>query len=108
MSQYVSDLNEIVGWSYEEAHEDYIGLWQVIDRAATKFADAATADKAVFDSIRALLARGLLAGNLTRQNTFVPWDQQQPDAVIARIQREWQELGHTPTIDDIAWFHLPR
>lgn len=62
----------------------------------------------VLDIARALLGRGLVVGNLMKDGGFAPWDEQQPDAVVNRIQQEWRELGHNPTIDDIAWFHLPR
>ena len=62
---------------------------------------------AVEQVVRALLERGLLAGNLTKSGGFSAWDQQQPNLVVDRIRQEWQQLGHDPTIDDIAWFYLP-
>ena len=30
-----------------------------------------------------------------------------PDAVMARIRREWKALGREPNLGDICWFNLP-
>ena len=62
----------------------------------------------VLGVVRALLEHGLLAGNLTKEGGFEPWDRQDSQTVINRIRREWRNLGRDPTIDEIAWFQLPR
>lgn len=108
MNQIRSSIDDDVNSFIKEAHDDYVGFWQILRRAKARLtnADAMTAE--VFDIVRALLERGLLAGNLTKDGGFEPWGNQQPDAVLSRVRQEWRDLGGEPTIDDIAWFHLPR
>jgi hypothetical protein len=93
---------------YNEAHDDYVGLWQIFRRTHNRLIESDVADTQTLEIVRALIARGLLAGNLTKDGGFEPWEEEQPDAVVNRVQREWRQLGRAPTIDDIAWFHLPR
>jgi hypothetical protein len=92
----------------KESEEDYVGLWQVVGAARDREATIASVEGEVLDMVRALLANGLLVGNLTREGGFTPWADQHPDAVTGRIHAEWQALGKDPSIDDICWFHLPR
>jgi hypothetical protein len=103
-----SSIESDVASFVREAAEDYIGLWQIVGAARDKTNKPDEVITGVLDIVRALLDRGLLAGNLKKEGGFEPWAQQQPDAVLSRIQEEWRALGHDPTIDDIAWFDLPR
>ena len=103
-----SSMTDEVNSFVKEAHEDCVGLWQVVRRAkrrATDEEDVKTLSRAMIES---LLERGLVAGNLTKEGGFQPWSGQDSKAVVNRIQQEWQDLGRDPTIDDIAWFRLSR
>jgi hypothetical protein len=91
-----------------EAGEDYVGLWQIAHRTAERNGANETAREQALDIVRMLLARGLRAGNLTSGGGFAPWPQQEPDLVIDRVRREWIALGRDPSINEIAWFGLPR
>jgi hypothetical protein len=100
----LSDLSQDAEDFYVEAHEDCVGLWQIVSRTAR---DGEAARERALSLVRMILTRGLRAGNLTENGAFAPWPQQEPDLVVGRIRREWIALGHDPTINDIAWFALP-
>lgn len=93
---------------YNEAKDDWVGLWEIVAAAKENFSMQEEVREGSFEIVRLLIARGLRAGNLTKEGGFVPWPQQDPDTVIDRIRREWTELGGDPTINDIAWFDMPR
>lgn len=92
---------------YDESQDDYIGLWQIVSRARDHSDSEKHKRDIAFGIIRLLLGRGLHVGNLVKTGGFASWNEQDPDFVIGRIGREWDQLGHDPTIDDIAWFWLP-
>ena len=92
----------------EEARDDYVGLWQIVHRAKKRATDENDVKAVTLAVIKGLLDRGLAAGNLTQEGGFQPWSGQDLKAVSNRIQQEWQDLGRNPTVDDIAWFQLPR
>ena len=92
----------------KEASDDYVGLWQIIRRARHHATNKSDIQYFTFAVVKGILDRQLAAGNLTKEGGFEPWRGQHPGEVINRIQQEWQELGHDPTIDDIAWFALAR
>ena len=105
--EVLSDVREDLDAFCDEAREDYLGLWQITMRANRLASSDERAREAAFADIRALLARGVRAGNLTGDGGFAAWADQRPDAVIERIRREWAALGRAPTVNEIAWFDLP-
>jgi hypothetical protein len=61
-----------------------------------------------FDMVRRMLARGFRAGpRFKPDGTLDPWPDQSPGSVIRRIEAKWNELGHDPVSEDIAWFERP-
>lgn len=107
MSSFGPQITNQINSFVIEAREDYVGLWQIFRRIKSEILNKEDVSFNVFEVVRGLLERGLLVGNLTKDGSFEAWNQQNPDLVISRINKEWQDLGRDPTIDDIAWFHLP-
>lgn len=102
-------------WIKEVSHEstfDYIDLYRVITAAN----DASDADprlsrmERTFALLRKLLARGFQAVDLAEGGKCVPWPDQNPDAIIRRIETEWRRIGITeePWVGAIFWFDLPK
>ena len=57
------------------------------------------------DMVRRMLARGFRAGSRFKPDgTLEPWPDQSPAFLISRIEAKWNELGHDPVSDNIAWF----
>jgi hypothetical protein len=92
---------------YREAYDDAIGLWEVETKVESRVSAGETVRQKTLAIVRLMLERGLYAGDLAKDGSFVPWPQQHPGLVIDRIRREWTELGHDPGIGDIVWFGLP-
>jgi hypothetical protein len=99
--------NEI-GDLLEEAQEDYIGLWQLSSLAREKFTSGEKSEEASLSLVKSLLQNGLLIGTLSKESHFTAWPDQEAEAVVGRIKREW--LGPSPKSDVNAsvWFSLPR
>jgi hypothetical protein len=58
-----------------------------------------------------LLKHGLLAGDSPVHNDcvhFQPWPNQDPEAVVALIRREWAQRPDFPSWGDGPWFAAPR
>ena len=90
-----------------EAKEDLVGLWEIARLVERETGPGELAREQTLAVVRALLARGLRAGDPPYSaGGYKPWANQVPAAVIERIRREWAVLGRTPNIPDIAWFEL--
>ncbi len=90
-----------------EARDDFVGLWEIVRQVERRTGPGDTAREQTLAVIRALLARGLRAGDPPYSAMgYRPWANQEPDAVIERVRREWLALGRAPNIADIAWFGL--
>jgi len=89
--------------------EDDVGLWEIIRFVewALPAASATEIKEKVFETVLALLKAGLIDAGLPVPEcpTFVfkSWNLQ-PEEAIERIHREWDQLGHKPTLGDIVWF----
>jgi hypothetical protein len=90
-----------------EAEYDEVGLWQIAKAVEGRLGINDDAREATLSIVRELLSLGMQAGDPPYSaHGYRPWPDQDPDAVIDRIRREWVALGRTPTIPDIAWFGL--
>ncbi len=87
--------------------EEQLGLWFAIAPIEDFYRgdDPASIKSKTLRVLRDLMKDGLIqAGVPTPDGAgFVPWDMP-ADAAIARIQKEWDALGHEPSIGDIVWF----
>lgn len=91
-----------------EAREDLVGLWEIAREVEEQTGPGEAAREQTLDLVRALLQRGLRAGDPPYlAGGYRPWPNQEPDIVIERIRREWLALGRMPNITDIVWFDLP-
>jgi hypothetical protein len=87
--------------------DDWIQTWEVASIAKFK-CGARTSDERRTTSIglirRALMDELLIAGEVTPDG-FHKWALT-PELAVARIEREWSELGREPTLGDICWFDI--
>ena len=90
-----------------ECYDDHVGLWAIIwvFREELQVADLGERRRMTMEIVRYMLGTGLVqAGFPTSDSTgFNPWDTS-PTETIARIESEWDKLGHEPNIGDIVWF----
>jgi hypothetical protein len=92
----------------EESREDYIGLWQLSSLAREKFSSSEKSEEVSLFLVKSLLQNGLLIGTLSKESHFTAWPNQEAEAVVGGIKREW--LGPSPKsdVDASVWFSLPR
>lgn len=107
MKNIRSNINNDIEEFVLEAQEDYIGFWQIFGVVKDRTNNFDIIRSEVFYIVETLLGRGFLAGDLKGGCGFEPWGQQEKGAVVSRILKEWQDLGHDPNIGDICWFDLP-
>lgn len=108
MANLEEEINDII----QDAKFDYTSLWSIIVGAN----DASDADprrsrvERTFDLLRRLLARGFQAVDLAEGGKCVSWPDQNPDAIVRRIETEWRRIGihEEPHIGAIFWFDLPK
>ena len=98
-------MHAIVDSLVADAHEDYIGLWQIVSHVSQQ--DKIKGDEVIraesLRVLRLLLKRGLVVGELKAGGGFDPWPVQDVEAVVDRVEMKWKRLGHTPDIGDICW-----
>ncbi len=105
-------LEQEVDGLVQDAKIDVTNLWSVIVGAN----DASDADprlsrmERTFVLLRRLIARGFQAVDLLADGKCVPWPDQNPDAIIHRIETEWRRIGlnEEPHVGAIFWFDLPK
>ncbi|MGA3301968.1 MAG: hypothetical protein ABSC72_01610 [Methylovirgula sp.] len=95
-----------------EAEEDYVGLWAIAPTVRRDFAlsDNQEVKARTLEVVRILLDHGLLAGDFDYDNSKIYfWDERDPQAIIARIDREWDPARGDPTLpESICWFAKAR
>ena len=101
--------SEIVKDFMDEAQDDIVGLWEVINEARDRLgASAAGLKGASLEIVGLMLEAGFVAGDPPYSaGGYRPWPVQDRAYVLDRIDREWQALGREPNIPDIAWFDFP-
>ena len=102
-------IEQIAGW----AEDDWIGLWEIVAYVAEESGveDSEQQVELTVAVVKGLLERGLCAGESPVHNTgprFVPWREQDPDAITAFIRREWQRNDEFPSWGDAPWFTIAR
>jgi hypothetical protein len=59
--------------------------------------------RVTLEVVREMLRRGVQVGHFDSPGWLVPFEGTHEE-LVARIDREWTELGHMPSLDDICWF----
>lgn len=100
-------LEQLVGW----CEDDWIGLWLIVAHVAEDLGieDPEKQLEVTLVLVRELLKRGVRAGDSPVHTVrFVPWPDQDPNAVAAFIRQKWLRNGEYPSWGDSPWFALPR
>jgi hypothetical protein len=88
--------------------EDWLGLVVVANfvRRRCDVSDNDEVKRLSLKVVRSLMERGFRVGQFKRygDSKLILWPEQDPDAVIARIDREWNAAKGDPNINDICWF----
>jgi hypothetical protein len=104
-----SKIDALIQAYEQEVLEDEIGLWQLVAEAQRLKLKGRDLREFVLEVVKEMLARGFRPGMHAKGGTvaFVPWPERNPQAIIRRIEAEWDALGRDPSIADIAWFDRP-
>jgi hypothetical protein len=99
--------DELRGW-IAEADYDNVGLWEIIFhlREGSKINDLATRRAYTIEIVRQLLATNEIVAaqyRADRSGNYDLWNLD-TDAVIARIQSEWNQLAREPSVGEIVLF----
>jgi hypothetical protein len=103
-------VNEIVEDYVRHSQVDYIGLWQIASRIREDLGpiDNAKVRQQTIVVVRRLIEREILAGDYVKSG-FRFWDDDNPEAIIARIEKEWDPEHGDPTLaNPICWFARKR
>ena len=101
-------IHTLIGEFYTESYEDIVGLFAIAQAVEDLIKDLDIAREQTLRIVQGLLAKGMLAGNSPyNAGGYKPWPNQDQTAVLNRIRSEWMDLGHSPSIPDIAWFGPP-
>jgi hypothetical protein len=88
--------------------EDWLGLVVIANfvRRHCGVTDNDEVKRLSLEAVRSLIERGFRAGQFKRygDSKLTLWSDQTPDAVVARIDKEWDPAKGDPNINDICWF----
>ena len=104
------ELEQIVKDFVLEASEDNVGLWRIVNAVRHEFgeADEARVQAISLKVVEELLNHGLEVVDYYQGRGWARWPDQDAQAILARIDREWNVLGREPNLGDICWFSLPK
>jgi hypothetical protein len=93
--------------------DEWIGLWVIADDVAQDLGveDRAENLEATLALVRELLRRGYRPGDSPLENDgvhFAPWPNQDAEAVVDFIRRQWMRRADLPSWGDSPWFAAPR
>ncbi len=107
MTTRAESMADIERLLLEEMKDDYVGLWEIarlVSALGTK--DPADVRETTLRVVEDMVMEGLIRpGVATDKGDFEPWPTD-PGRSILAITEEWERLGRTPTVGDIAWFDL--
>jgi len=100
----MTSITRILKNLIRECQEDYLGLWRIARRAQDIARASDDVRPMTLELVRRILTDRrvkIVIGNFSRRG-FRPWTIAIPEA-LSRIEKEWERLGRTPNIGDIAW-----
>lgn len=100
--------NRIAEDCVREAADDYIGLWQIATRVRREFGRLTNEQvkHLSLDVVRLMVERGLCPGDYLKTGLSF-WNEDNTEAIVARIDREWDaRLGDPTLANPICWFAL--
>ena len=107
----MKSINEIADSFLRESTEDYVGLWAIAPtvRRDLGLSNNAAVKTCTLDVVRILLDHGLHPGDFDYDNSKIYfWQEHDPAAIIARIDREWDPAKGDPDLaESICWFSKP-
>jgi hypothetical protein len=106
-------IEEVVEGLVHFGEGDWIALWIIVDDVAQELGleDSQAQLEATLAVVRELLRRGFLAGESPASSSgihFLPWPNQNPDAVVELIRRQWAGKPDYPDWGDGPWFAAPQ
>jgi len=106
--KFDTELKDFIADCEAGRAEDWLGLAVVADfvRRRCDVADNDEVKRLSLKVVRILMERGFRAGQFERygDSKLILWPDQSPDAVVARIDQEWDTAKGDPNINDICWF----
>ncbi|TAJ35736.1 MAG: hypothetical protein EPO55_25080 [Reyranella sp.] len=103
-----TELKDFVADCEAGRAEDWLGLVVIANfvRRHCGITDNDEVKRLSLTAVRALMERGFRAGQFKRygDSKLILWPDQTPDAVVARIDKEWDPAKGDPNINDICWF----
>ena len=101
-------LSEIREELLAEGLDDCVGLWElpwILRRRDADCMDDEVREQAL-EIVGSLLREELMeSGALQENGEFVAWTCT-PEEVLARIDREWRDLGQDPSIGQVCWLSI--
>jgi len=93
--------------------DDWIGLWLIVADVAEELGveDWEKNLEVTLVLVKELLRRGFRAGDSPAQSDcihFAAWPNQDPEAVVDFIRRQWLRRAELPSWGDCPWFAAPR
>ncbi|MDT4966523.1 MAG: hypothetical protein QOJ64_1260 [Acidobacteriota bacterium] len=103
----IDRIREVVEATYKECFEDYVGLWEIPAQFEQLhgIGDERLRRVESFKVIERLLRLPAIGVGQFRPHeaVFDFWNLS-PVEALDRIASEWDELGHEPSLGEIAWF----
>jgi hypothetical protein len=87
-------VKQIEAW----ARSDWIGLWEIVAYVSEDLGDEVSEEQQL----------ALIVSVVNQGPRFVPWRNQDPDAVAALISRGWWRSEEFPSWSDGPWFTVAR
>jgi len=107
------NIDAIVDGLAHYGEDDWIALWVIVDHVAEELEleDSQARLEATLVVVREFLRRGFLAGESPASSNgvhFLPWPDQDPDAIVELIRRQWMGKPDYPDWGDGPWFAARR
>lgn len=106
--RFNANLKDFVADREAGRAEDWLGLVVIANfvRRRCGVTDNDEVKQLSQKAVRVLMERGFRVGQFKHygDSKLIPWPEQDPDAVVARIDKEWDATKGDPNINDICWF----